>query len=49
MYIDNGLAAGRIEICLDGKWNPICQDFFEEADASVACYQLGFSRAGINF
>ena len=45
-YIDNELAIGRIEICLREKWKPICEDFFTQADASVVCQQLGFSRAG---
>ena len=45
-YIDGELALGRIELCLQGKWSPICQDDWSDIDASVACYQLGFSRAG---
>ena len=46
-YIGFDLAVGRIEICIDGVWNPVCQDFWTEADAAVTCHQLGFSRAGI--
>lgn len=45
-YIYDELAVGRIEICLQGIWNPVCEDFLTDDDASVACYQLGFSRAG---
>lgn len=45
-YIDGDLAVGRIELCWQEVWNPICEDFFTTADASVACHQLGFSRAG---
>ena len=47
-YIDGSLAAGRIELCLRGTWNPVCQDFWTEAEAAVACYQLGFSRHGMH-
>ncbi len=45
-YIDGELAVGRFEICMEGRWSPICQDSWSERDASVACNQLGFSRAG---
>ena len=45
-YINEELAAGRLEICEEGVWRPVCIDVFDYADASVACAQLGFSRAG---
>lgn len=37
---------GRIEICLSESWGTICDDFWENQDASVACRQLGFSEYG---
>ncbi len=45
-YIDDHLAIGRIELCFDGVWTAICEDVWTREDASVACHQLGFSRAG---
>ena len=48
-FINHELAAGRIELCLEGMWRPICQDFWTNRDASVVCHQLGFSRAGKKF
>lgn len=45
-YIDGNLAAGRIELCLKGIWNPVCQDFWSEDETAVVCHQLGFSRYG---
>ncbi len=45
-YIDNDLSIGRIEICSQGIWNLICQDTLTDNDASVACFQMGFSRFG---
>ena len=47
-FVDDELAIGRIELCLSGVWRPVCEDVWTEADASVACHQLGFSRAGRN-
>lgn len=46
-YIEGNLATGRIELCMSGVWRPVCQDFWTEADASVACYQMGYSRYGV--
>ena len=37
---------GRIEICLSESWGTICDHFWENQDASVACRQLGFSEYG---
>ncbi len=45
-YNDHELAAGRLEICERGVWRAVCIDVLDYADASVACAQLGFSRAG---
>ena len=45
-YIDGNLRVGRIELCFNGNWNPVCQDFWSEAETAVACYQMGFSRYG---
>lgn len=34
---------GRLEIFHDGVWGTICDDVFDEIDATVACQQLGYS------
>lgn len=39
------LSAGRLEIFIGNQWGTICGHNFDNADAEVACRQLGFERS----
>ena len=39
----NVINEGRIEICINNVWGTICDDYWSDADANVACRKLGFS------
>ena len=37
---------GTVQICKDGKWGTVCDDFWDHSEARVVCRSLGLSDGG---
>ena len=44
----SGNHEGRLEIRYNGEWRPICDDYWTDVEAGVACRILGFTRGAVD-
>lgn len=46
VLIKDTLSQGRVEVCINQRFQTVCEENWSNTDASILCSELGFSRNG---
>ena len=46
IFIKDTLSRGRVQICINETFQAVCEENWDNMDASVLCSELGFSEYG---